>query len=757
MGLYRREALAAHQATRTAGEVLRVPPRWAEGRLFEAIRGRRRTPFVQQLTASDCGAASLAMVLRHHGKVVPLDDLRELTGAGRDGAKASTILDAARAHGLRARGVRVELDALEYLEAPAILHWNFDHFVVFERHLGDAIEILDPGLGPRRVRIEDASRSFTGVALLFEPGADFAPSEGRGEPGVDRSIAATVGKSGPWGKILGLSVLLQAVALAAPVLTGALVDRVLLGGRRDLIPVLAAALGALVLFHLIAGIVRGHLLLFLRVELERRMTTRFLEHLVRLPFAFFQRRTAGDLLARASSNAAIREMLTTTALSGVLDGALVSLYLAVLLVASPRMGALALGLGALQVAVLLSTRARQRELHARSLHVQAQHQSYQMEVLNGMETLKAMGAEDKALHRWADLFVDTLNVAVEQGRLTAITDAITGALRFASPLVILGYGAIGVLRGEATIGTMLGLAALAGGFLVPLGNLVSTGGQLHRLTAYLDRLGEVLRAAPEQDRAAARRPAAFHGRITLDRVTFCYTKDARPTLRDVSIDIAPGEFVAVVGRSGSGKSTLAGLIHGLYRPTGGRVLFDGEDLATLDLPTLRGRCGIVTQRPFLFNGTIRANIAFSDPFADLDRIRAAAARAAVDEEIAAMPMGYHTLLSDGGASLSGGQRQRVALARALVGEPRVLVLDEATSALDAITERRVFEAIAKLRATRIVIAHRLSTVRAADRIVVMDDGLLVEQGTHDELVARRGLYWELVSAQIEEETASPRP
>ncbi|APR75899.1 putative ABC transporter ATP-binding protein [Minicystis rosea] len=757
MGLFRQEALAAHQATRSAGEVLRVSPRWISGRLFDRIRRRRRTPFVQQLTASDCGAASLAMVLRHHGKAVPLDDLRELTGVGRDGAKASAIIEAARVHGLRARGVRVELDALVYLAAPAILHWNFDHFVVFERHLGDAIEILDPGMGPRRIRLEDVSRSFTGVALLFEPGADFVRDDGRGDPGVDRSILANVRQSGPWGKILGLSVLLHVVALAAPVLTGLIVDRVLLGGRRDLLPVISAALVALVLFQLVAGIVRGHLLLFLRVELERRMTTRFLEHLVRLPFAFFQRRTAGDLLARTSSNASIREMLTTTALSGVLDGALVSLYLAVLLAASPRMGAVVIGLGALQVAVLLSTRARQRELTARSLHVQAQHQSYQMEVLSGMETLKAMGAEDKALHRWADLFVDTLNVAVEQGRLDAISDAITSAIRFASPLVILGYGALQVLRGEVTIGAMLGLAALASGFLVPLGNLVSTGGQLHRLTGYLDRIGEVLRAAPEQDRAAAQRPSAFHGRITFDRVTFCYTNGARPTLRDVSIDIEPGELVAVVGRSGSGKSTLAGLIHGLYKPTSGRVLVDGADLATLDLPTLRGRCGIVTQRPFLFNGSIRANIAFSDPFADLDKISAAAKRAAVDEEIAAMPMGYHTLLCDGGASLSGGQRQRVALARALLGEPRVLLLDEATSALDAITERRVFEEIAKLRATRIVIAHRLSTVRAADRILVMDDGRLVEQGTHDELVARRGVYFELVSAQIEEETASPSP
>ena len=707
----------------------------------------RRIPVVQQLSVAECGAACLAMTLGYHGRHVPLDELREALGVGRDGASALALLDGARHYGLRGRGVRLEVDDLEYLDPGSILHWSFNHFVVFERVLEGAIEIVDPGFGRRRVSLEEVRREFTGVALLFEPGEDFTPGARADRPLV-RYARQILGQHGQWSRILVTSLALQGFALAIPILTGAVVDRVVPRADRHLLAVLGIGAGALVAFHFLTTLVRAHLLLQLRTQLDARMTLGFLEHLVGLPYAFFQRRSAGDLMMRLGSNATIREILTGGALSGLLDGVLVSIYLIVLLAASPALGGVVLGLGFLQVLVFLLTRRRTRDLMGQGLAVQARSESYQVELLAGMESLKAMGAEPRAVEHWSGLFVDTLNVALERGRLQAWVEALTGTLRLASPLVVLLVGAGMVLGGSLSLGTMLALGALAVGFLTPLADLVGTASQLQLLGSYVERLDDVLRAEPEQDRARVHRAPAITGRIELDRVSFRYGPLAPPAVQGVSLCIEPGQLVAVVGRSGSGKSTLASLLVGLYRPTEGRVAFDDHDLAELELSSLRSQLGIVTQRPYLFGASVRANIALADPSQPLERVVEAARLAQIHDDIAAMGMGYETVLSDGGASLSGGQRQRLALARALVRRPAVLVLDEATSALDAIAERQVQHSLASLRCTRVVIAHRLSTIRDADVILVMDGGRLVEQGTHDVLLRQEGAYAALVAAQM---------
>ncbi len=323
----------------------------------------------------------------------------------------------------------------------------------------------------------------------------------------------------------------------------------------------------------------------------------------------------------------------------------------------------------------------------------------------------------------------------------------TSTLRLGSPLCILGYGAYSVLEGNLSLGTMLALSALAAGFLGPLSNLVSTFGQLQLLRSYTERIDDVLDTAPEQDRRRVRPAPPLQGQITLEGVSFRYAPLSPPVVREVSLCIEPGQFVALVGRSGSGKSTLASLLLGLYAPTTGRILYDGVDLAELDLRSVRRQLGIVTQQPYLFGGTLRSNIALSDPTLSLDAVVEAARRARLHDEIMALPMRYDTLLLDRGASLSGGQRQRVALARALVRRPAILLLDEATSALDAVTEAEVQAELVRLQCTRIVIAHRLSTVASADLILVMEDGVVVEQGRHADLIAKGGAYARLVAAQ----------
>lgn len=450
------------------------------------------------------------------------------------------------------------------------------------------------------------------------------------------------------------SLLLQLFALAVPALTGAVVDRVVPRGDGQLLLVLGAGIIGLVVFQFLASLVRSHLLLRLRTLLDARMSLGYLEHLMALPYAFLSQRSAGDLMMRLNSNATVRETLSSAALSGALDGLLVVLYLGILSAASWKMGLLVLALAGLQVLLFLATQKKQRQLMAESLGSESRSQAYQVELFTGLETLKSMGAEQQAVTHWSDLFVDVLNNSLRRGQLDALIEATLGALRLGSPLLLLGAGAAMVMSGELSLRTMLGLNALAAGFLLPLGNLLSTATQLLRVGSYIDRLDDIVRAPREQDRGATRPARRLSGRIELERVSFRYGALAPLAVTGASVSIEPGQRVAIVGRSGAGKTTLARLLLALYRPDAGRILYDGEDLAQLDLGSVRRQIGVVPQSPALFGSTVRHNIALGDPEVDLSAVIEAAKLAGVHDEIAAMPMGYETVLFDRGLSLSGG-------------------------------------------------------------------------------------------------------
>src|SRR5262249_24814798 len=405
----------------------------------------RRIPYVQQLAATDCGAACLTMVLGYFGKAVRLDEVRDASGAGRDGTNAQAILSAARWFGLRGRGVRIDIEDLEYLDPGSILHWEFNHFVVFERMRKGSVDVVDPRFGYRRVAMDEFRKSFTGVALLLEPGKMFEPEATRERP-LATFARQILRRSGLWLRIAITSLVLQLLALALPVLTGLLVDRVIPRWDYHLLTVVSIGAGVLVAFYFLSSMIRSHLLLHMRTHLDARMTLNFLEHLLALPYAFFQRRSAGDLMMRLGSNSTVREILTSSGLSAMLDGTLVSLYLIILFIASPTMALVVLGLGIAQVLVFVFTRARQRALMSQSLQVQARSQSYQIEMLAGIETLKSMGSELLAAEHWSNLFVDELNVALRRGALDATTDSIMATLRLASPIIVLAYGALAVLR-----------------------------------------------------------------------------------------------------------------------------------------------------------------------------------------------------------------------------------------------------------------------------------------------------------------------
>jgi len=711
------------------------------------LNGRRvrAIPFVPQLDWADCGAAALASVLGHCGKGVALDRVRSALAVSGDGVTPRALLDAARQLGLAGRSLEITLDQLAELPRATILRWEPSRYVVFDRMVGDAVRIVDPATGERDVSLDEVSRCFAGVALELRPRADLVRDERTGAPGARSYLRELFAERAAFTRVVVMSLIMRVFALALPLITGLVIDWVVPRSDRAMLGIVLVSVVGIVGVQAVCTVMRAQLLLALRTALDGRLTLGFLDHLVSLPIGFFQRRSAGDLMMRVGSNATIRELITSQSLAAVVDGAFVAIYAIVILAVNPRLGLLAFGLAALELMAWLVLRPKNRRYLARDVERQARAQGYLVQLLAGMETLKCAGAEATAVARYAELHADCLDVSVQRGRLGAALEAIHGAMSALAPMVILVIGASAVIAGSLSLGTMLAMSALATSLFGTLAQLVQSLMQLQVARAYTERIDDVRRTTPEQDPDAVLDAPTLAGAVSLRSVSLRYG-DGPLVVDSVTLDIPPGSLVALVGATGSGKTSLLNLIAGIVPPTRGTVAFDGRPLAELDLRAVRRQIGVVPQHPYIFGATIRDNIALTAPHASLERIQRAAAVAALDADLAQLPMGLDTPVSDGGTSLSGGQRQRIAIARAALREPSLLLLDEATSALDGATEAQVAANLSRLRATRVVVAHRLSTVASADLIVVMDQGRIAEIGNHASLLAQRGVYHRLVMA-----------
>jgi ABC-type bacteriocin/lantibiotic exporter with double-glycine peptidase domain len=704
----------------------------------------RRVPVVLQMTLGDCGAACLTAVLRYHGDPAELAEVRERTGAGRGGLTARRICVAARGYGLRARGYALDPATLAQLPLPAVAHWEGAHFVVLERVGERSAVVMDPALGRRVLTVAELHEGLGRAAVALAPGPGWRPRPRAPRPALPAVLrTAVVTHRGLLLAVLTASLVLQVLGLALPLATAVVVNRVLAPHDPGPLGAVGAGMVALLATQLLVARLRTALLVGLQQRVDAALMSGVLRHLLALPLRWFQDRSGGDLMNRVANTGVLRELVTTQTVAAVLDAAFMTAYLVVMLVVAPGLGLVVCAIGAAQLAVLLCAHAPARRLRHRHLLAQSRSQTELFQALAGIATVKATGSEERVQRAWERRFAVENGCHARLARLDATVEDLTGALRTLAPLVLIWLGAQQVLDGALDLGALLALQALAIAFLMPLAGVIADLQRLQLAAAHLTRLRDLLDARPEPATGTAPPPPTgrVEGRIEARSVGYAYDPDGPPVLRDVTLTVEPGQKVAIVGPSGSGKSTLGHLLLGLLQPDAGEIRYDGVPGAQLGPRQVRRRFGAVLQEPFVFGESIRRNIDGDSPAGAAEH---AARTACLDDDIARMPMGYDTQLGDNGAGLSGGQRQRLALARAVAAGPPVLLLDEATSHLDTRTEQRIAANLDALSCTRIVIAHRLSTVRDADLIIVLDGGVVVERGRHDELVERAGLYAALV-------------
>ncbi|HEY9905716.1 MAG TPA: peptidase domain-containing ABC transporter [Candidatus Sericytochromatia bacterium] len=716
-------------------------------------------PFIQQQSSSDCGAACLAMIGRYWGKSFTLNYLRNLASVGRSGASLKTLANAAESLGFQARPVRASLRRIAEQSNPWIAHWQGDHYVVVYKIKGDpnnsksgSLMIADPALGKRRLSIREFQDGWTGYGLLLDPTELL-----KAAPTQKNSLGNFLGVIWPYRsvvwQIILASLLIQLFGLITPLFTQIILDRVVVNKSFISLNVFAVGLLLFGIWRIGLTAIRQYLLDYFANRLDLTLIGGFISHTLSLPLKFFELRQVGDIITRVQENQKLQLFLTRKAVTAWLDAGMVFVYLGLMFYYNWQLTLLVLVLIPPLVILTVVASPFLRKVSRQIFNEEAGQNSSLVEMMTGISTVKAAAAERELRWRWEDRLTSTLNARFRGQKLGNALQATGGLINTLGSTALLWYGATLVIQDQLTIGQFVAFNMLIGNVINPILALVDLWDELQEVMVSVERLNDVFSATPEE---SPQKPLMIlprvHGEVKFDNVTFRYGQEEElNTLQNITFEVRSGQTVAIVGRSGSGKSTLVNLLQGLYHPSKGRLLIDGHDIRHVSPLSLRSQLGVMPQECFLFSGTILENITlYSDEFT-LEQVVEVAKLAEAHHFIQDLPLGYNTKVGERGANLSGGQRQRIAIARALLGDPRILILDEATSSLDTESERRFQQNLARISHARttFIIAHRLSTVRNADCILVLDRGILAEQGTHDELMEQRGIYFHLAQQQLD--------
>ncbi len=684
--------------------------------------GSKRVPAILQTEAAECGLACLAMVAAHHGLRTDLPMLRRRFTLSLKGMTLADLVRMAGTLQLNARPLRAELDHLPQLALPCVLHWDLNHFVVLVAVRHGVAEIHDPAHGVRRMKLAEVSAHFTGVALELSPAAEFVTGDERQRITLRQLLGRVTGLKRSLFQIFALALALEVFVLLSPFFIQWVVDGVLLSADRDLLVTLGVGFGLLVLMQVAAGALRSWAVLYLSATLNVQWLGNVFAHLMRLPLAWFEKRHTGDVMSRFGAIQHIQQTLTTHFIEAVLDGLLVIVTLAMMLVYSTTLTAIVLGAVALYALLKWAYFRPLRNATEEAIVHDAQRATHFLESLRGVQAIKLFNRQQDRQARFMNVVVEAMNATLATRKIDLLLTMSHKLLFGLERVAVIWVGALLVMQQSFTVGMLFAFIAFKEQFATRISGLIDKGVELSMLKLQGERLSDIVLTAPEDDAPKAHEGRELDARLELRDVSFRYAEGEPEVLSGLSLVIEPGESVAIVGPSGCGKTTLLKVMLGMHAPDAGEIAVGGLRLERIGLARWRDMIGTVMQDEPLFAGSIADNICFFDVEPDLAWVEECARLASVNEEIEALPMGYHTLIGSMGATLSGGQKQRILLARALYKRPRFLFLDEATSSLDVDRERLVNQAVAQLKLTRVIVAHRPETIASADRVIVLQQG-----------------------------------